>query len=105
LGTFGKITSNVFSRYGPLRPILLCAMGYYGKFGCALWATAVDLVMRYGPYHRIWFCAEFDFRGENDFVRIPRAPIVTTVALTFQQTHRVTVKNVIFLKSGVTVQG
>jgi hypothetical protein len=24
-------------------------MGHYGEFGYALWATAADLVMRYGP--------------------------------------------------------
>ncbi len=24
-------------------------MGHCGKFGCALWATAADLVMSYGP--------------------------------------------------------
>jgi hypothetical protein len=24
-------------------------MGHCGGFGCALWATAADLVMRYGP--------------------------------------------------------
>jgi hypothetical protein len=36
-------------RYGPLRQIWLCAMGHCGKFGYTLWATAADLVMRYGP--------------------------------------------------------
>jgi hypothetical protein len=33
------------------------AMDHYGKFGCALWATAADLVLRYGPLRRIWSCA------------------------------------------------
>jgi hypothetical protein len=32
-------------------------VGYYGEFGRALWATAADLVKRYGPLQRIWLCA------------------------------------------------
>jgi hypothetical protein len=40
-------------------------MGHYGQFGCAQWATAADLIMRYGPlrgmnpYNKICivFCA------------------------------------------------
>ncbi len=47
-------TSKVFPRYGR---IFLCAMGHYGEFGCALWATAADLVIRYVPPRRIWLCA------------------------------------------------
>jgi hypothetical protein len=38
-------------RCGPLRRIWLCAMGHCGGFGSTLWATAADLVMRYGPLH------------------------------------------------------
>jgi hypothetical protein len=32
-------------------------MGHCGEFFYALWATAVYLVMRYGPLWRIWLCA------------------------------------------------
>ncbi len=28
-------------------------MGHYGQFGCAQWATAADLVIRYGPLRGI----------------------------------------------------
>jgi hypothetical protein len=44
-------------QHWPPRRIFLCAMGHYGEFGCALWATAADLVIRYGPLRRIWLCA------------------------------------------------
>jgi hypothetical protein len=40
--------SKVLMRNGPLRQIWFYAMGHYGKFGCALWATAANLVIRYG---------------------------------------------------------
>ena len=32
-------------------------MGHCGEFGYALWATAADLAMRYGPLRRIWLYA------------------------------------------------
>ncbi len=50
-------TIKVFPRYGPLRRILVSAMGHCGGFGYALWATAADLVIRYVPLRRIWLCA------------------------------------------------
>ncbi len=50
-------TFNVFSPYGPLWQILLCAMGHYSEFGCAQWATAADWAKWHGPLQRIWFCA------------------------------------------------
>jgi hypothetical protein len=50
-------TSKVFSCYRPLRWILSCAMGHYGKFGCALYATAADLFICNGPLRLIWLCA------------------------------------------------
>ncbi len=50
-------TFKVFPRYGPLRRVFLCAMGHYGGFCCALWATVTDLVIRNGPLRRIWLCA------------------------------------------------
>jgi hypothetical protein len=34
--------------------VILYALGYCGKFGYALQATAANLVMRYGPLWRIW---------------------------------------------------
>ncbi len=33
------------------------AMGHCGEFFYALWATMVNLVVRYGPLQRIWLCA------------------------------------------------
>ncbi len=44
-------------RYDSLWQILLCAMSQCGGFGYVLWATAADLVLRYGPLRRIWICA------------------------------------------------
>ncbi len=44
-------------------------MGHYGRFGSMLWATAVDLVMRYGPlrgvkpYSKI--CIDFCIMGHS----------------------------------------
>jgi hypothetical protein len=32
-------------------------MGHSLKFSYALWATAVNLVMRYGTLQQIWLCA------------------------------------------------
>jgi hypothetical protein len=32
-----------------------CAMGHCGKFFYALWATTVNLIVRYGPLRRVWF--------------------------------------------------
>jgi hypothetical protein len=32
-------------------------MGHCGEFGCTQWATAANLVLRYGPLRRIWLCA------------------------------------------------
>ncbi len=31
-------------------------MGHCDKFGYALWVTAENLVMRYGPLRQIWLC-------------------------------------------------
>jgi hypothetical protein len=54
--TFRWIQLLLFPRYGPLWWVLLCAMGHYGVFGCALWATAAALFIHYGPLQRIWLC-------------------------------------------------
>jgi hypothetical protein len=32
-------------------------MGFNAVFGYALWAGAQDLVMHFGPEHKIWLCA------------------------------------------------
>jgi hypothetical protein len=32
-------------------------MGHCGEFFYALWANMANLVVRYGPLRRIWFCA------------------------------------------------
>jgi hypothetical protein len=32
-------------------------MGHCGEFFYALWATTVNLVVRYGPLWQIWLCA------------------------------------------------
>jgi hypothetical protein len=61
-------------RYGPLRGmksynkicIDFCAMGHCAGFGCALWAIAQGLVIRYGLSRKIWLSAmghdvAFDF--------------------------------------------
>ncbi len=32
-------------------------MGHFGKFCSTLWATVVNLVMRYRPLCQIWLCA------------------------------------------------
>jgi hypothetical protein len=32
-------------------------MGHCGKFGYVLWATATNLVVRYGPLRQIWIYA------------------------------------------------
>jgi hypothetical protein len=32
-------------------------MGHCGEFSFALWATTVNLVMRYGPLRRFWLRA------------------------------------------------
>jgi hypothetical protein len=47
----------------------LCAMGHCGGFGYTLWATAANLVMRYGPlremkpYSKI--CIDFCAMGHS----------------------------------------
>jgi hypothetical protein len=49
-----NLTSKVLERSEALTHIWLCAMGHCDKFGCALWATAANLVIRYGPLWWIW---------------------------------------------------
>ncbi len=79
-GKFGNAlwatTANLVVHYGPLRQIWLCTMGHYAVGGrsvkicndfCAmghspgfayvLWAIAQGLVIRYGPWRRIWLSA------------------------------------------------
>jgi hypothetical protein len=76
-GKFGcaqwATAANLVIRYGPLRQILLCAMGHFALwaiaqdlvgamghsagFGYPIWAVAKDFVKRYGPGCSIWLCA------------------------------------------------
>jgi hypothetical protein len=51
----------------------LCATSHYGRFGYTPWATAVELVMRYGPLHGIKLHSkkktlEVEFLGEFESI-------------------------------------
>ncbi len=39
-------------------------MGHCGEFGYMLWATAANLVIRYGPPRRDWLCVMATARNE-----------------------------------------
>jgi hypothetical protein len=45
-----------FPLCGPHRNIWLCGIGHCTEFGYSLWATAQDVVMRFGPKCRIFLC-------------------------------------------------
>jgi hypothetical protein len=68
-------------------------MGHYGEFGCALWSTVADFVIRYGPLKRIdyalWATAWNEAIKKKSILIFALRAIAQDLVMSYGPRHRI----------------